>query len=320
MSKIIPPPPPNRQKNANLNKAKAAKKDEFFTQITSIEKELRHYKNRFKGKVVFCNCDDPETSNFWLYFFLNFGELGLKKLIATHFSYEEKPTYKLEYDDTLGKVQTPLKGNGDFRSEECIALLNEADIVCTNPPFSLFREYVAQLMHYRKKFLIIGNLNGAKYKETFPLVKEKKMWFGASGMGMEFRLHPDYPLTSATGRVDDEGNKYVVMPTAVWLTNMKHPRREKEKIRLYESYDPAKYPTYDNYNAIEVSKVKEIPVDYMGEMGVPISFLTKHNPSQFEIVGLCRYLPKTRVMRGPQDCMFLNGSEKYSRIVIKRVK
>lgn len=257
-------------KNENLKKAKKAKNDEFYTQLTDIEKELRHYKKHFKDKIVFCNCDDPEYSNFWKYFSLNFEELGLKKLIATHYEID-KPSYKLEmWKDEAGVhsgIKT-LEGNGDFRSPESIELLQEADIVVTNPPFSLFREYVSQLMTYEKKFLIIGNKNAITYKEFFPLLKEDKVWIGYNSV-KEFK-QPD-------GTVKKFGN-------IGWYTNLDIDKRH-EDITLYRRYLPDDYPRYDNYDAIEVSKIAEIPCDYDGVMGVPITFMDKYNPDQFEIIG-----------------------------------
>lgn len=257
-------------KNENLKKAKKKKNDEFYTQLTDIEKELRHYKKHFKDKTVFCNCDDPEYSNFWKYFSLNFQELGLKKLIATHYE-TEKQSYMLEmWKDEAGVhsgIKT-LKENGDFRSPESIALLQEADIVVTNPPFSLFREYIAQLMEYEKKFLVIGNKNAITYKEFFPLLKENKVWIGYNSV-KEFK-QPD-------GTMKKFGN-------IGWYTNLDIDKRH-ENIALYKRYSPEEYPKYDNYNAIEVSKVSDIPCDYHGLMGVPITFMDKYNPNQFEIIG-----------------------------------
>ncbi len=258
--------------NKNLTAAKKAKNDEFYTQFPDIEKELCHYKPHFAGKVVFCNCDDPTWSNFWRYFHLNFAHLGLKKLIATHYDPNES-TYKMEYEggnDTnveIG-VKTPLLQNGDFRSEECIELLKEADIVVTNPPFSLFREYTAQLVKYGKKFVIIGNMNAITYKEFFPLMKDNKVWLGY--MSPKTFMQPD-------GNEKKFGN-------VMWYTNLDIPKRH-EPIDLIEHYSPEKYPKYDNYDAINVDKTLDIPKDYDGVMGVPISFLDKYCPEQFEIVG-----------------------------------
>ena len=259
--------------NANLHKAKGAKNDEFYTQLTDVAKELMHYKAHFKDKIVFCNCDDPTWSAFWKYFHLNFEELGLKKLISTHYDREEA-TYKMEYtggadNDIEAGVKTPLEGNGDFRSQECLDLLDECDIVVTNEPFSLFREYVAVLMEHEKKFLIIGNKNAITYKEFFPLLKDDEVWIGCTNV-KEF-LQPD-------GSIKKFGN-------IGWFTNLDVAKRH-EKLILWKKYTPEEYPTYDNYDAINVDKVSEIPCDYDGVMGVPITFMDKYNPDQFEILGL----------------------------------
>ena len=260
-------------KNANLHKAKNAKNDEFYTQLTDVAKELMHYKKHFKDKIVFCNCDDPTWSAFWKYFHLNFAELGLKKLISTHYDREEA-TYKMEYtggddNDIEAGLKTPLEGNGDFRNQECLDLLDECDIVVTNPPFSLFRDYVAVLMEHEKKFLIIGNKNAITYKEFFPLLKDDEVWIGCT-IVKEF-LQPD-------GSIKKFGN-------IGWFTNLDVAKRH-EKLILWKNYTPEEYPTYDNYDSINVNKVSDIPCDYNGVMGVPITFMDKYNPEQFEIVGL----------------------------------
>lgn len=259
--------------NANLHKAKDAKNDEFYTQLTDVSKELMHYKQHFKDKIVLCNCDDPTWSAFWKYFHLNFAELGLKKLISTHYDREEA-TYKMEYtggDDNNIEVGviTPLEGNGDFRNQECLDLLDECDIVVTNPPFSLFREYVAVLMEHDKKFLIIGSQNAITYKEFFPLLRDDKVWMGCNGV-KEF-VQPD-------GSIKKFGN-------ICWYTNLDVAKRH-EKLILWKTYNSNEYPTYDNYDAINVDKITNIPIDYDGVMGVPITFLDKYNPEQFEIIGL----------------------------------
>jgi len=286
--------------NMNLHKASKAKKDEFYTHLSDIEKELKHYKEHFKGKVVLCNCDDPQESNFWKYFSLNFEFLGLKKLIATHFDYN--PTYKLELIADINKdgkvngldtIKTPFKQNGDFRSPECVDILKEADIVVTNPPFSLFREYIAQLVEYDKKFLIIGNANAITYKETFRLIKENKVWLGC---------------TSPKGFMQPDGNMKGVF--AYWFTNLHHKKRNEELI-LYKKYNKKDYPKYDNYDAINVDKVKDIPMDYFETIGVPITFLDKFNPEQFEIVGN-EYDLNIDKGRG-----YIKGKRIYSRIFIK---
>lgn len=294
-------------KNAQLQKANKSKKDEFYTQLSDIEKELRHYKEHFKGKVVFCNCDDPRVSNFFHYFSYNFEKLGLKKLITTCYKNQsvdlfsqndaEKAIY-LEYVGDKNANNTPdsdeigikyLNGDGDFRSDECIELLKQADIVVTNPPFSLFREYVSQLVEYEKKFLIIGNVNSITYKEVFQLIKEGKLWLGPSihSGDREFGVPDDYPLNAAGFRIDDAGNKYIRVKGVRWFTNLDFKERHEDLI-LYKTYSPDAYPVYDNYDAIDVSKTKDIPVDYEGVMGVPITFLDKHNPNQFEIIGITK--------------------------------
>ena len=260
--------------NANLHKAKEAKNDEFYTQFTDVSKEMMHYKEHFKDKIVFCNCDDPTRSAFWKYFHLNFAVLGLKKLISTHYDKTE-PTYKMEYtggDDNNIEVgvKTLLEGNGDFRNQECLDLLDECDIVVTNPPFSLFREYVACLMEHKKKFLIIGNKNSLTYKEFFPFLKDNKVWIGYESPS-EF----DTP----------NGLSKKVQGLCRWFTNLDINKRH-EKLILWKTYNSEEYPKYDNYDAINVDKVEQIPADYDGIMGVPITFLDKHNPDQFEIVGM----------------------------------
>lgn len=312
--------------NKSLNAAAAAKQDEFYTQLTDIEKELRHYRKHFAGKTVLCNCDDPFESNFFKYFALNFNRLGLKKLIATCYAgspivytqlslfgepeetvtaERERKPYKVEvnrvYDvtgdggvDLLDVAElfrngenslTLLEGDGDFRSPECLALLDEADIVVTNPPFSLFREYIAVLMEHQKKFIVIGNQNAIKYKEIFPYFMTNEIWSGYNNGDMAFRV-PDYFEPRETRYWQDEnGQKWRSLGNIAWFTNLDIKKRHEEMI-LVRRYDPAIYPTYDNYDAIEVSKIADIPCDYAGLMGVPITYMTAHNPDQFEIVGL----------------------------------
>lgn len=289
--------------NKGLTKAKAGKKDEFFTQLSDIENELKYYKAHFQGKTVLCNCDDPRISNFTRYFILNFKVLGLKKLITTCYKNQnadlfsvgnsEKAVY-LEYVGTENESSIPtpeeigfkhLDGDGDFRSKECIKLLEEADIVVTNPPFSLFREYVAQLIKYDKKFLIIGNVNAITYKEIFPLIMANKLWLGASihSGDRKFNVPDDYPLTAAGCGIDSDGKKYIRVKGVRWFTNLDYKERHEELI-LYRSYNPDDYPKFDNYDAINVDKTSDIPFDYDGVMGVPITFMDKYNPDQFEIV------------------------------------
>lgn len=311
-------------KNSNLHAAKKAANDEFYTQLVDIENELKHYKDHFKGKVIFCNCDDPEESNFWKYFQLNFEFLGLKKLISTHFD-DEKPSYKLElFGDIDGDgrvtkgdiIRTPLKQNGDFRSPECIDILQETDIVVTNPPFSLFREYIAQLIEYNKKFIILGNNNAITYKEIFPLIKDNKLWLGYnSNKTLEFRVPDDYKFS----REDDNG-KYGKVPAISWFTNLETKKRT-EDLLLFRTYNEKDYPKYDNYDAINVDKVKDIPMDYYGVMGVPATFLDSYNPNQFEIInGIGRYACICDGTENPKGTYGtdVNGEHKYFRILVKR--
>ncbi len=290
---------PTKNTTSNLHDAKKNKNDEFYTQLADIENELRHYKEHFQGKTVYCNCDDPRISNFFHYFSYNFQHLGLKKLITTCYKNQQRDLFSqhdceqaimLEYDgfregdripnaDDIGI--THLQGDGDFRSEECIELLKQADIVVTNPPFSLFREYVAQLVEYDKKFLIIGHQNAITYKEIFPLIKDNRLWLGFGFRGGAAHFMSNYEdYATATDR--KEG--MIRVSGVVWFTNLEHKKRNEELI-LYKQYTPKDYPTYDNYNAIEVGKTAEIPMDYDGVMGVPITFLDKYNPDQFEVLG-----------------------------------
>lgn len=319
-------------KNSNLNSAKKAKKDEFYTQLSDIEHELKHYRHHFKDKVVYCNCDDPRVSNFFHYFSYNFEKLGLKRLITTCYKNQEPDLFTrndsdqaiyLEYegDKNGNRIPDPeeigikpLKGDGDFRSPESIELLKQADIVVTNPPFSLFREYVAQLMEYGKKFLIIGHQNAITYKEIFPLLKKNMMWlgYGFKGNAAHF-IAPHYADTATAG---DHKEGMIRVSGVTWFTNLDHNKRHEDLI-LYKKYNPEEYPKYDNYDAIEVSKTKDIPVDYDGVMGVPITFLEKYNPEQFEIVGSNRGVdqdPNGVYGRGSYLC----GKETFKRLFIKR--
>jgi len=285
--------------NRILQDAKKAKRDEFYTQLADIERELRHYKAQFKGKVVYCNCDDPRVSNFFHYFSYNFEKLGLKKLIATCYKSQEFDLFSqndseaaiyLEYDGDRNNNNVPdpaeigiipLKGDGDFRSAETIELLKQADIVVTNPPFSLFREYVAQLVEYDKKFLIIGHQNAIKYKGLFPLIQENKLWLGYGFKRNMAHFGSHYEDTAA----DLDHKEGMIRVSGVqWFTNMDTSKRHEELI-LYKTFNVDDYPKYDNFDAIEVSKTTEIPMDYAGVMGVPITFLERYNPDQFEIVG-----------------------------------
>jgi len=300
--------------NTSLHAAKRAKNDEFYTQLADIENELKHYKEHFHGKVVFCNCDDPEWSSFWKYFTLNFAHLGLAKVIATHYE-QGSQTYKLEFDGRRsadGKPivrQTNLEGDGDFRSAECVELLKQADIVVTNPPFSLFREYVSQLVEHDKQFLVIGSQNAITYKETFKLIRENRLWLG-NAKPKQFK-QPD-------GSIKTFGN-------ICWFTNLPHKKRNEELI-LFRTYagNEHLYPTYDNYDAIEVSKVVDIPADYAGVMGVPITFLDKYNPEQFEILGMASSAGYSAEVvgipfLGQKDARpLLKGKNTYARVILRR--
>ena len=301
------------KKNGNLHKARAVKNDEFYTRLTDIEKELVHYREHFRGKTVFCNCDDPAESNFWLYFSLNFEFLGLKKLVSTHYD-ATRPTYKLERTGPTDAdvIRTPLKQNGDFRSDECIALLQEADIVVTNPPFSLFREYVAQLMAYDKEFLIIGNMNAITYKEIFPLIKDNKMWLGVTTGARSFII-PDHADYRPDEKIID-GKRCVTLGNTCWFTNLSHKKRNPP-LDLYRRYkgNEDKYPKYDNYDVIEVSKVADIPYDYEGVMGVPVTFLEKYNPNQFEILGIAN----SARWIGYECLTLINSKKIYNRLLVK---
>ena len=291
----------NKSSNKNLHSAKNSKKDEFYTQLSDIEKELRHYKEHFKDKVVFCNCDDPRVSNFFHYFSFNFERLGLKKLITTCYKNQdadlfsenksEKAIY-LEYtgDKNGDNIPNPeeigikhLKGDGDFRSRESIELLKQADIVVTNPPFSLFREFVEQLVEYDMKFIIVGSLNAITYKEIFKLIQDNKLWLGNGFSGGNAYFKTTHTKEFAAG-VYNEETGLVKFRNVCWFTNLDITKRHEELI-LHRIYNENDYPQYANYNAIEVSKLSDIPCDYEGEMGVPITFLDKYNPDQFEIIG-----------------------------------
>jgi hypothetical protein len=287
-----------------LQSAKSNKNDEFYTILADIERELKHYKKQLKSKVVFCNCDDPRVSNFFHYFSYNFGQLGMKKLITTCYKNQNADMFSenkseraiyLEYAGNKNRNNIPnpeeigikhLKGDGDFRSEECIDLLKQADIVVTNPPFSLFREYVAQLVEYKKKFLIVGTWNAITYSGIFNLIKDDKLWIGInSNRNFSGFIVPNhYSLHGTEARVDESGNRIVSTNNTCWFTNLDIPKRHEEMI-LYKTYNKKEFPKYDNYDAIEVSQTKDIPIDYSGAMGVPITFMNKYSPAQFEIIG-----------------------------------
>ena len=349
--------------NQNLNIASKAKKDEFYTQLPDIENELRHYKKHFRDKTVFCNCDDPYESNFFKYFAMNFNALGLKKLIATCYAgspvaerqlslFDEESETKTktsvphkivitEVTDLNGdgatnladvewlikndkNVLTRLEGDGDFRSEECIELLKEADIVVTNPPFSLFREYVAQLIKYDKKFLIVGNQNNVTYKEVFPLLMGNVLWLGFNSGGQSFEVPLDFERKNT---YFENGRKFAKFGNICWFTNLDHDKRH-EKLDLWKNYSPDLYPRYVNYDAINVDKTIDIPCDFDGQMGVPITFLDKYNPDQFEIIGISLELAGMSVIKkrlgrldgGPRLYIEQNGELKrmYERILIRK--
>ena len=327
-------------KNKSLRKAKNIKEDEFYTQLSDIEKEIKHYKNHFRDKVVYCNCDDPRVSNFFHFFSYNFEKLGLKKLIATCYKNKNLDLFSqndsnesiyLEYDGDKNENFKPdleeiginkLDGNGDFRSKECIELLKKADIVVTNPPFSLFREYVNQLIEYNKKFLIIGGQNALTYKEIFTLMKHNKMWLGYNFGDMAFKVPDYYEPRKTRFWIDDKGQKWRSLGNICWFTNLDHSKRH-EDIILYKNFTQEEYPKYDYYNAINVNKVAEIPVDYKGAMGVPITFMDKYNPNQFEILGFMNTGEENKGIRyenTPHGRPTIAGKEIYFRVLIKHKK
>ena len=309
--------------NKNLSQARVSRNDEFYTQLKDIENELRHYKDHFKGKTVYCNADDPRVSNFFHYFSYNFEYLGLKKLVTTCYKNQEMDLFSMHDQESAialvyegekdnGRVPTvenigviELSGDGDFRSPEAIEFLKEADIVVTNPPFSLFREYISQLIDYDKEFLVIGNINALTYKEIFPLIRENKMWLGYNST--RFFLQPD-------GSIFETARTY-------WYTNLDIRKRHEEFI-LYKKYDPEEYPEYDNYHAINIDKAVEIPRDYKGAMGVPITFIDKYNPDQFEILDANNYRKNEDVPYKDHGLIkdkesAINGKAKYVRVLIK---
>ncbi|MCX6717913.1 MAG: adenine-specific methyltransferase EcoRI family protein [Candidatus Taylorbacteria bacterium] len=346
--------------NSNLHKANKEKNDEFYTQLVDIEKELKHYKEQFRGKIVYCNCDDPFESNFFKYFASNFNALGLKRLIAT--SYKPSPIANTQLglfgdDKKLAKSKgrpkvtankfiinevsdidgdgafdlrdiaeqlkanknnewSPMEGDGDFRSPESVELLKQADIVVTNPPFSLFREYIAQLIEYNRKFLILGDQNAVSYKETFGFIKENKLWHGYDNGGTKwFQVPDDYNIETESRIKIENGTKFFSMGRIVWYTNLDTTKRN-EKIVLYKKYTPKEFPKYDNYDVINVDKVADIPMDYKGVMGVPITFVDKYNPTQFEILGIAN----SARWIGYECFTLLKGVKIFNRILIKNNK
>ena len=306
-----------------LNIAQANKKDEFYTQLVDIEAELKFYKNYFKGKTVYCNCDDSAVSNFTKFFIQHFEDYGIKRLISTcykpHYTdlfthQTQIPATFIDYDGTPATLlQKKLKGDGDFRSKECVQFLIESDVVVTNPPFSLFREFIAQLFKYQKDFLIIGNVNAISYKDCFEHILNNEMWLGQSihSGDREFQVPDDYPLEAAGFRVDSEGKKYIRVKGVRWFTNIDNEGRHNW-LQLTQEYIPERYPKFDNIDAINVSKTKDIPYNYDGIMGVPITYLDFFNPEQFILIGN-EYSLNVAGGRG-----YVNGQRMYSRIFIQR--
>ena len=319
--------------NTNLKTAKKNKNDEFYTLMEDIEKEMRYYKDFFKGKVVYCNCDDARESNFFKYFSLNFEFLGLKKLISTGYKADGKGVVLVYEGDKNGNrrvdneeiIVNELNGDGDFRSEECIEYLKQADVVVTNPPFSLFRQYVKQLMDYGKKFIIIGEQNALTYKEIFPLIKDNKIWWGKSihSGDRKFYVPDNYPLNASTCGIDENGKRFVNVKGIRWWTNVKEAINN-EPLNLYKRYSFEDYPKYENFDAINVDKTCDIPMDYDGVMGVPITFLDKYCPTQFEIIDINPHF-FSMVEKGlpkPKQLTLHNVGKKdpYARILIKKIQ
>ena len=326
-------------RNKSLHAANKAKQDEFYTQLPDIEKELKHYRKHFIGKTVYCNCDDPTISNFSRYFKLNFNKLGLNKLITTCYKNQDPNLFSEHNRETavgleyVGNGTEPsvfqLEEDGDFRSQECIELLKQADIVVTNPPFSLFREYIAQLVEFGKKFVVIGSMNAITYKEVFPLIKSGKLWlgYGPAGKDMLFDVPEDYARELVETKKEGSAYRQVDgvikgrLGNAVWFTNLDHKKRHEDLI-LYKKYSPDEYPKYDNYDAINVNKTADIPVDFAGPMGVPISFLDKHSADQFEIVSANDIRVNANVPIKPHGLIkdkdgAIDGKATYVRIVIR---
>lgn len=348
--------------NSNLHMSRADKTDEFYTQLSLIENELKHYKAYFKGKSVLCNCDDPFESNFFKYFAINFNTLGLRKLTATCYAtspilytqltllgdnpdlqieQNDKKPYKIEITEVTDEnhdgrvdlsdvefllrshknVLTLLQGDGDFRSAECIELLKQADVVVTNPPFSLFREYMAQLIGFEKDFVIIGNQNAITYREIFPLIRDNEVWLGYNNGHFWFKVPDTYEVKETDFKIDENGQKWRRMGNICWFTNIDIEKRH-ENMTLFRSYSPELYPVYDNYDAIEISKTADIPCDYLGYMGVPITFMQYHNPMQFQIVGVtANGLVPDNMKKGNYKIYnnpIINRVPKYQRVIIKR--
>jgi len=334
--------------NSNLHKAKNSKQDEFYTQISYIENEMKHYEKYFENKHVFCNCDDPEYSNFWRYFALNFDRLKLKRLTSTHYSEIKEETFQMDMFKEVPKefinkktfitleetgIELPLgymtnieNGSGDFRSESSIEILKMCDIVVTNPPFSLFSDYIKQLVLYDKDFIVLGSQNALTTNSIFPLLKENKLWTGVFAGNMEFRVPNDdkYKRDGKRFWIDDQGDYWRSLGNICWFTNLTHYKR-KEELLLYKKYTPETYYKFENYDAINVDKVSEIPFDYTGPMGVPVTFIYKHNPNQFEILGQTHSgdtsleVEKIRTSTNHRHRGFINGKQKYARVLIRRI-
>ncbi len=340
--------------NSNLHMSRDAKEDEYYTDITLIEDELKHYKEHFRDKIIFCNCDDPYESNFFKYFAMNFNALGLKKLISLGYAgspivyqqlslfdwidsktvIEERHPYKLEISEVTDEngdgaidladvellirnkknVLTLLKGNGDFRSPESLSVLEEADIVVTNPPFSLMKEYIPLLMERKKKFLILGNMNHATFKEIFHYFMDDELWLGYKSGHFWFKVPEYYEEKKTDFKIDENGQKWRRLGNICWFTNLEIEKRHQIMV-LYKHYTPEEYPKYDNYDAIEVSRTVDIPVDYDGIMGVPITFLDKYSPDQFEILGDSRFHDGQDFS---DDINVINGKTLYRRLLVRK--
>lgn len=302
--------------NANLHKAKDAKNDEFYTLYENIEKELQHYTEHFNNKVVYCNCDDPKQSNFWKYFKDNFNKLGLKSLVSTYYTgFTGDVAYKTVYNG-CNELGIPLQGNGDFQSDECIEILQQSDIVVTNPPFSLFREYITTLVGYEKNFLIVGNLNSITYREIMPLIKTQFVRVGKNAGHYWFRVPDWYEEKTTDFKIDENGQKWRRMGNVCWFTNMGISAHH-ERLVLHATYSPENYRNCMNMDAIFVKSVSEIPCDYDGMMAVPITILTKFNSEQFELLGFDKDLTNDH---GRVRTLQSDGSEKieYARLIIRQ--
>lgn len=332
--------------NKSLLKASKVKHSEFYTQLEDIENELQHYKEHFKDKVVYCNCDNPFHSNFFKYFVMNFNEIGLKRLVCTNLEQEDTKPYKAvvnkvksntfnieELFQTEGNTLEILEGNGDFRSEECTEILKQADIVVGNPPFFLLIDYINQLYEYRSKFLIIGNINAIPFKDIFPLIKSNQLWLGVNNKQTTFEVPNTIEYSSKSSfKINKEtGRAYVTLGNICWFTNLDHNIRNKE-LNLTHKYNEEDYPKYDNYDVINVDRVAHIPTDYYGVMGVPLTFLTKYNPKQFDIIGVAcgnswsSYKETLKSLGFNPNINYkcglgiagINGKAKYVRLFIKR--